>query len=99
MSTPVDTRLRKCVVIQSLRGGAYLTQDVQDGKTFTVQLTGKDRMNYIQILPGDELYAKYSSHYNGGCYLFISESRFKGNDGLYDEKVALDQAIAQQQNK
>jgi translation initiation factor IF-1 len=96
MSTPIDIRLRKCVVTQSLGHGRYLTQDVQEGKTLTVQLRGKDRMNYIKILPGDELYAKFTPNYNGGCYLFISESKFKRSDNLYDEKLALDKAIAEQ---
>lgn len=96
MSTPIDIRLRKCVVIQSLGQGHYLTQDVQQGKKLTVQLKGIDRMNYIRILPGNELYAKFTPNYNGGCYLFISASKFKSNDNLYSEKLALDEAIAEQ---
>lgn len=99
MSTPIDARLRKCVVIQDLGGGRYLTQDIQDGKRLTVQLQGKDRMNYIKILPGDEFYTKFTPFYNGGCYLFISEYKFKRNDALYDEKLALDEAIAKQRGK
>ncbi len=94
MSRPIFRDLRKCEVLQSLGKGAFRARDLLNQEEIRVQMTGKQRMNYIKILPGDCIYAKYSVGLQ--AHRLISDTDLKWQDNLAKEKQELDKWLEQQ---
>ena len=78
-------------MIHSLGGGVFKAKDLLSQEEIIVQMTSKQRINYIKILPGDQVYAKYSEYLKGNR--FISDFDFKWRENLSKEKKLLDELL------
>lgn len=92
MSSPIFTGLRKCEIIQNLGKGVFSAKDLLTGEIIEIQLTGKQRMNYIRILPVEQMYAKYYDYMQ--CNRCLTETNFKHvRESIWEEKKALDNKL------
>jgi len=91
MSKPIYRDLRKCEIVQSLGGGMFRAKDLLNQEKMRVQMTAKQRINYTKLLPGDQIYAKYSEYLKENR--FISDFDFKWRENLSKEKKLLDELL------
>ncbi|OJJ17598.1 hypothetical protein BKI52_27440 [marine bacterium AO1-C] len=91
MSRPIFRDLRKCEVLHNLGKGVFKAKDLLNEEEIIVQMTTKQRVNYVKISPGDLIYTKYSEGLKSNC--LISDFDFKWRDNLSREKRLLDELL------
>lgn len=97
MSTPINQNFVKCRITQLLGRAEFIGIDLLDGSERKLKMTGKQRMNYIKVAIGDEVYGKYEPLFE--AYRFLTMSNFKYEDTLYKEKIQLDKILRNKNNK
>lgn len=87
--------LRKGIIQEKIDNAEYSVMDIFDEEVFAMRISGKQRMNYIRLEKGDEVYFVCSPYEPSRCRL-ITSTDFKMDDSnsLYAKKLELDKRQA-----
>jgi translation initiation factor IF-1 len=92
--------LRKAIIKEIVSNAEFIMEDIFDGTLVNARISGKQRMNFIRIEIGDEVYVECST-YDPSKGRIVTPTLFKMDNtrNLSSQRNTLDKRLEEMKNK